>query len=51
MMRRVPILCHHHVLKTCGDAVDDWDHLFAVFDRQCASGQKTILHIDYDKGA
>ena len=45
-MRCVPILCHHHIVKTFGDAVDDRDYLVAVFDRKCTARQKTILYVD-----
>jgi hypothetical protein len=42
----VPILCHHHIVKTFGDAVDDRNHLVGVFDRQGPAGQEAILYID-----
>lgn len=49
VMCGVPILRHHHVFETLGDAVDDRDYLIAVFDRQTAARQETILHVDNDQ--
>jgi len=49
MPRSVPVLRHHHIGKTLGDAVDDGNDLFTVLYGQAAAGQETILHIDDQK--
>ena len=51
MVRRVPVLRHHHVGEALGDAVDHRDHLVAVFDRQTAARQEAVLHVHHDQGA
>src|SRR5215216_1987177 len=46
MARGVPVLRHHHIGKAFGNAVDDGNDLLAVFDREAAAGQETVLHVD-----
>ena len=47
--RGVPVLRHHHIGKALGEAVDDGNDLFAVFDREAAARQETVLHVDDDQ--
>jgi len=44
--RRVPVLGQHHVLEGLGDSVDQRDDLVALGDREAASGQEAVLHVD-----
>jgi hypothetical protein len=45
----VPVLRHHHIGKTLGDAIDDGNDLIAVFDGETAAGQEAVLDIDDDE--
>ena len=51
VMRRVPVLRHHHVFEALGDTVDHRNHLLTILDRQTAAGQEAILHVDHDQSA
>ncbi len=45
----MPVLCHHHIRKTLGDAIDDGNDLLAVLHGEAAAGQEAVLHIDDQK--
>jgi hypothetical protein len=42
----VPVLRHHDIGKTLGDAIDHGNDLLAVLHRETAAGQEAILNID-----
>jgi hypothetical protein len=45
----MPILRHHDIGKTLGDAVDHGNDLFAVLYGKAAAGQETVLDIDHQQ--
>jgi hypothetical protein len=47
----MPVLRHHHIVKSFGNAVDYWNDLIAVFDDQAAAWQEAVLHINNDQRA
>jgi hypothetical protein len=50
MVRRMPILRHHHIGEGSGDPVDHRDDLVAVLYRQPAARQEAVLHVDHNEG-